>query len=41
MGRELRAGALTARQADFVGAVTFADWLASADDVRNRHASSS
>ncbi len=32
LGRELRAGALTTNQADFVGSVMFRDWLATADE---------
>jgi uncharacterized protein YbjT (DUF2867 family) len=39
VGRELTAGALTTSQADFVGTITFRDWLASADDPVNRLAS--
>jgi uncharacterized protein YbjT (DUF2867 family) len=34
VGRELRAGALTTSQADAVGTITFADWLAASQDER-------
>ncbi|MGB6457973.1 MAG: hypothetical protein WBH47_26160, partial [Streptosporangiaceae bacterium] len=36
LGRELRAGALTALAADVTGTVTFADWLTSPRDETER-----